>query len=73
MSGNLYYGSPTEKFEIFQFYKFSKFVKSTILDLENAKNAIFTGPVQNHCCYNGKIGKIQLFTIIFFLEIDLED
>ena len=66
MSGNLCYGSPPEKFEIFQFYKFSKFAKYTILDFENAKKiAIFSGSVQNYCCYNGKIGKTQLSTILF--------
>ena len=65
MSGNLYYGSPSEKFQIFQFYKFSKFAKSAILDFENAKKLIFSGSVQNYCCYNGKIGKTQLSTIIF--------
>ena len=37
MSGNLYHGSPLEKFQIFQFCKLSKFVKSAKLDFENAK------------------------------------
>ena len=29
------------------------------------KNAIFSRSVQNYCCYNGQIGKIQLSTILF--------
>ena len=65
MSGSLYYGSPPEKFYIFQFYKFSKFDKYAILDFENEKNAIFSGLVKNYCCYNGKTGTTQLSTILF--------
>ena len=37
MSGILYHGIPPDKFQIFQICKFSKFVKSAILDFENAK------------------------------------
>ena len=66
MSGNLYHGSPLEKFQIFQFCKLSKFVKSAKLDFENAKkNGIFRGPVQNCCCCKDQIGKMQLSTILF--------
>ena len=37
MSGILYHGIPPDKFQIFQICKFSKFVKSAILDFENEK------------------------------------
>ena len=73
MSGSLYYGIPPDKFQIFQFCKFSKFVKSAILNFENAKKRNFqlVGP--------------KLFVVIkakhvkssntqyFFLKIDLEE
>ena len=73
MSGNLYHGSPLEKFQIFQFCKLSKFVKSTKLDFENAKKTEFL------------VGQSKIVVVIktkqvkcsypqyFFLKIDLED
>ena len=54
-----------KNFKVFNFENFQNSSNPPYWILKTQKNAIFSGSVQNYCCYKGQIGKIQLSTILF--------
>ena len=52
-------------FKLSNFTYFQNFSNLPYWIFKTHKKAIFSGLIQNYCCYNGKIDETQLSTVLF--------